>query len=276
MTAEVWMGYLVDEHSDFTVVQSPFVQEGHRVFGADSDATTLAVAAVLHRIRGGPIGVLSVPDGIDASTVEVATGITLLDDESEQNPDWDLLLSDEATVVLAKCNADVELAQLDVSIEVDDEFNDAIEAAWAAELASHHVSQGAYVSQSQYAEAARSRLSLEGLRLGSNIQWPPRFSGPVDGGEHQAHHLSRTGTIQSWTTLSAAGAPSEFALRAPLLGGISTVFVQLDDGPKGVFLVVDDEDATLEMDAQIELVLRRVYAQEGFIRYGLKARSISS
>jgi uncharacterized OB-fold protein len=60
------------------------------------------------------------------------------------------------------------------------------------------------------------------------------------------------------------------------LGGISTVFVQLDDGPKGVFLVVDDEDATLEMDAPIELVLRRVYAQEGFIRYGLKARSISS
>jgi uncharacterized OB-fold protein len=54
------------------------------------------------------------------------------------------------------------------------------------------------------------------------------------------------------------------------------VFVQLDDGPKGVFLVVDDEDATLEMDAPIELVLRRVYAQEGFIRYGLKARSISS
>jgi uncharacterized OB-fold protein len=276
MTAEVWMGYLVDEHSDFTVVQSPFVQEKRRVFGADSDATTLAVAAVLHRIRAGPLGVLSVPDGIDASTVQVATGVTLLQDDSEHDSDWDLLLSDEATVVLAKCDADVELAQLDVFVEVDDEFNDAIEAAWAAELASHHVSQGAYVSQSQYAEAARSRLSLEGLRLGSNIQWPPRFSGPVDGEEHEAHHLTRTGTIQSWTTLSAAGAPSEFALRAPLLGGISTVFVQLDDGPKGVFLVVDDEDATLEMDAPIELVLRRVYAQEGFIRYGLKARSISS
>ena len=55
MTAEVWMGYLVDEHSDFTVVQSPFVQEKRRVFGADSDATTLAVAAVLHRIRAGPL-----------------------------------------------------------------------------------------------------------------------------------------------------------------------------------------------------------------------------
>ena len=44
MTAEVWMGYLIDHHDEFTVVQSPFVLDGQRVFGADSDATTLAVA----------------------------------------------------------------------------------------------------------------------------------------------------------------------------------------------------------------------------------------
>ena len=80
--------------------------------------------------------------------------------------------------------------------------------------------------------------------------------------------------MQSWTTLSAAGAPSEFSLRAPILGGISTVFLALDDGPNGVFLTVDDEEPTLEMDAQMELVFRRLYAQEGFVRYGLKARAI--
>ena len=51
MTAEVWMGYLIDHHDEFTVVQSPFVLDGQRVFGADSDATTLAVAAVLHRLQ---------------------------------------------------------------------------------------------------------------------------------------------------------------------------------------------------------------------------------
>ena len=64
-------------------------------------------------------------------------------------------------------------------------------------------------------------------------------------------HLQRTGTVQTWTTLSAAGAPSEFSLRAPLLGGISTVLLNLDDGPNGVFLTVDDEDAVLEMDARM-------------------------
>jgi hypothetical protein len=78
----------------------------------------------------------------------------------------------------------------------------------------------------------------------------------------------------TWTTLSAAGAPSEFSLRAPILGGLSTVLLQLEDGPNGVFLMVDDEDAVLAMDVQMELVFRRLYAQEGFVRYGLKARAI--
>ena len=55
---------------------------------------------------------------------------------------------------------------------------------------------------------------------------------------------------------------------------MSTVFLKLDDGPKGVFLTVDDESPDLTMDARMELVFRRLYAQEGFIRYGLKARSI--
>ena len=80
--------------------------------------------------------------------------------------------------------------------------------------------------------------------------------------------------MQSWTTLSAAGAPSEFALRAPLLGGISTVLLELKEGPKGVFLTVDDEEPTLDFGLSMELVLRRIYAQEGFVRYGLKARAI--
>ena len=78
----------------------------------------------------------------------------------------------------------------------------------------------------------------------------------------------------TWTTLSAAGAPSEFSLRAPVLGGVSTVLLALHDGPNGVFLTVDDEEIEFEMDAPMELVFRRLYAQEGFVRYGLKARAI--
>lgn len=274
MSAEVWMGYLVDAHEDFVVVQSPFVHNGARVFGADSDATTLAVAGLLHRLQSESVESVSVPDGIDGQSLSIATGVHLHDDEAEETSPWDVLMSDEATVVIAKHDANVALTPLDVEIEVDPAFNKALEAAWETELTAAHVSQGAYVSRAQYEEAATSRLSLLGQSVADNAVWPPRYTHVVDGTPTIPHRLKRTGTVQSWTTLSAAGAPSEFSLRAPLLGGVSTVFLELDDGPKGVFLTVDDETPDLTMDARMELVFRRLYAQEGFIRYGLKARSI--
>ncbi len=275
MTAEVWMGYLVDAHDDFLVVQSPFVLNGARVFGADSDATTLAVAGLLHRLQNESIPSVSVPEGMDGQSLSIATGIEMHAEEADGEAAWDVLMSDEATVVIAKNGAEVELTALDVEVEVDAEFNEALEAAWEAELTATHVSQGAYVSRAQYEEAAMSRLSLLGQSMEAGVVWPPRFSHLVDGNVSSEHRLQRTGTVQSWTTLSAAGAPSEFSLRAPILGGVSTVFLQLDDGPKGVFLTVDDESSELIMDARMELVFRRLYGQEGFIRYGLKARSIA-
>jgi uncharacterized OB-fold protein len=273
MSAEVWMGYLLDHQPAFTVVQSPFVHEGERVFGADSDATTLAVASILHRLQHDNVTHVSVPEGINAATVAVATGVSLHDDD-EHPATWDLLLSDEATVVLARHDADVELAAMDVEIEVDSEFKQAMDMAWEQELQHHHVSQGAYVSQAQYEEAARPRLLLEGQHGEQGAVWPPRYSPHSNERVPAPLRLARVGRVQTWTTLSAAGAPSEFALRAPVLGGISTVLLHLEDGPNGVFLVVDDEEFTPEMDGRMELVLRRIYAQEGFIRYGLKARPI--
>ena len=274
MTAEVWMGYLIDHHDEFTVVQSPFVLDGQRVFGADSDATTLAVAAVLHRLQHDAIDSISIPEGMDGESLSSATGVVLHELETEHDPSWEVLMSDEATVVVARHGASVVLETLDVEVPVDEGFHQSINEAWQSELSDAHVSQGAYVSRAQYKEAAASRLSMRGHINENRVEWPPRFSHMVGGNQPPHLQLKRTGKVQSWTTLSAAGAPSEFSLRAPILGGISTVFLALDDGPNGVFLTVDDEDPTLEMDAHMELVFRRLYAQEGFVRYGLKARAI--
>jgi uncharacterized OB-fold protein len=274
MSATVWMGYLIDHHEDFTVVQSPFVLDGARVFGADSDATTLAVAALLHRLQHEEIDSLSVPEGMDGLSLNMATNVALHATEAEDDPAWDLLLSDEATVVLARHGCDVELTSMDVEVQVDADFHHAMQQAWGQELSATHVSQGAYISRAQYEEAGSPRLSLTGQMADNGLVWPPRFNHMVDGTKAANRNLQRTGAVQTWTTLSAAGAPSEFSLRAPLLGGISTVLLQLEDGPKGVFLTVDDEDSLFEMEASMELVFRRLYAQEGFIRYGLKARTV--
>jgi uncharacterized OB-fold protein len=268
------MGYLLHHEPDYTVVQSPFVHQGQRVFGADSDATTLAVAGLLHRLDHEDVPMVSVPEGIDALSLSSATGIAIHGDEDGQDSPWEVLMSDEAIVVIAKMNASVEIPMMDVVVEVDDDFHAAIESAWAQELEETHVSQGAYVSRSQYEEAASSRLHLHGQSTGQEVVWPPRFSHVVEGANVPVKRLQRRGNVMTWTTLSAAGAPSEFSLRAPILGGLSTVLLQLEDGPNGVFLMVDDEDAVLAMDVQMELVFRRLYAQEGFVRYGLKARAI--
>ena len=79
------------------------------------------------------------------------------------------------------------------------------------------------------------------------------------------------GEVISWTKLSAAGAPSEFAIRAPILGGISTVMVETCDGPNGVFLLVDDVPTVPKIGDSVEIVVRMLYAQEGAVRYGAKA-----
>ena len=274
MSDEVWMGYLLHHEASYTVVQSPFVLEGQRVFGADSDATTLAVAALLHRLEHDDVSAISVPEGIDASSLSAATGVALHDADAEEEAPWEVLMSDEAIVVVSQRDASVEIPVFDVEVEVDAEFHAAIEAAWDQELSEKHVSQGAYVSRAQYDEAASSRLQLHGQTNEQGVVWPPRFSHVVDGHSTSGMRLQRCGKVMTWTTLSAAGAPSEFSLRAPVLGGVSTVLLELDDGPNGVFLMVDDEESIIEMDARMELVFRRLYAQEGFVRYGLKARSI--
>ena len=274
MSDEVWMGYLLHHEASYTVVQSPFVLDGQRVFGADSDATTLAVAALLHRLEHDDVSAISVPEGIDASSLSTATGVAVHDGDAEEEAPWEVLMSDEAIVVVSRRGATVEIPVFDVEVEVDTDFHAAIEAAWNQELSENHVSQGAYVSRAQYDEAAASRLQLHGQTNEQGVVWPPRFSHVVDGHSTSGMRLQRRGKVMTWTTLSAAGAPSEFSIRAPVLGGVSTVLLELDDGPNGVFLMVDDEESIIEMDARMELVFRRLYAQEGFVRYGLKARSI--
>ena len=184
---------------------------------------------------------------------------------------WDLMMSDEAVVVLAKQGAEVTVPQLDVAVPVVGDEHEALEKAWTKELHHQHVSQGAFVSEAAYVEGAAARLAMMGQQNSDSIVWPPRYG---ERGASESKDMKPTGRVLSWTVLSAAGAPSEFALRAPLLGGLSTVLLQLDDGPNGVFLLVDDEDHDISMGASVQLVLRRLYAQEGFMRYGLKGRLV--
>lgn len=272
-----WKGYLLVDNGDSLFIQSPYMLEEKIVYGSDSDETTMAIAAIQYmKHKGHSIDSVHLPQSVDSSSLFLATGTdSILNNEllDFEEVKWNLLTGEEATLVLAK--TEVEEFEFDTpsGIElIDGQFYTDICDAWSMEKAETHVSQGAYVSQSQYREGARARLSLASQKVSSGIIWPPRqldSSGQRIPSESQP--LTGEAIVESWTKLSAAGAPSEFSLRAPILGGIQTLLVSFEEGPRGVFLVCDDVDYSPSIGDKVEFSVRRIYGQEGVIRYGLKA-----
>jgi len=276
----VWKGYLACIGEDSCIVQSPWYLGDDCVFGADSDYTTLAIAAIqLLQSKGIQIDSINALNDVEALIINMATGVevmqTTTDDSEELSAEWDLCISDDARLVVCKTDCDVELWEPEGGLDVDEEFHQKMTSAWEKECLPEHVSQGAYVSQQQYEEGAAARLKLMSQKVDGELIWPPRQMDEKGNPMPQASTpLQGIATIESWTKLAAAGAPSEFSIRAPLLGGITTAFVRFEQGPRGVFLLVDDEDNNPKIGDQVQFAIRRIYAQEGYIRYGLKCQII--
>ena len=271
LTTEQWQGYLVHVFDGGVVVQSPFGLNGQRVFGPDSDYTTMAISAIeLLQKNGEKMFSCRCSEEMDTIAILAATGVSCA-----QESEWHFLVADEALLVCTNQEID-EIPYLPSVVDVDEEFHHAISNAWVAECSPDNISQGAYVSKAQYEESIHARLGMQGQLSESEMIWPPRQR--TDDGEllpaSTNTYVGHRGKIQSWTTLSAAGAPSEFAHRAPILGGLTSILVKLETNPSGVFLMVDDEEPEIDFDIDVELVVRRIYAQDGFIRYGRKARVV--
>ena len=49
------------------------------------------------------------------------------------------------------------------------------------------------------------------------------------------------------------------------------MILSFEEGPSGVFLHADGHDHDVNIDDDVQLVVRRVYAQDGVLRYGRKA-----
>ena len=255
-----WQGNLACLQQEGIVIKSRHTIAGKHVFGPDSDYTTLAISGLSLLSDESEINSISIDGNIDQFVLQ-ACGY-LIDD----NSDWSIICSDDnACLSISRSH---ELSWDLDGEEMDNEFHDNISKAWADEMAA--VSQGAFVSEQAYRTGAPSRMNFSSQRLGDIRIWPPREM-VGDQRPEEAPPLSQGGIVESWTKLSAGGAPSEFSLRAPILGGISTVFVRLDDGPCGVFLVVDDSSGEAKIGSRVSFAVRKIYAQDGLVRYGLKA-----
>ena len=65
--------------------------------------------------------------------------------------------------------------------------------------------------------------------------------------------------------------PNNTPSRRLQFGGVSTVLVEFKEGPKGVFMLADDESKNPEIDGLVRFEVRRLYGQDGLMHYGLKA-----
>ncbi|HEV8358828.1 MAG TPA: OB-fold domain-containing protein [Candidatus Thermoplasmatota archaeon] len=137
------------------------------------------------------------------------------------------------------------------------------------------VSQGAAVSAAQWAESLPARLRWQGQRCMacSTANFPPREACLRCGAARlEPLAFSGLGEVHSIVTIGRGGAPSEFAEQQRRAGAYDVAIVQLAEGPRVAAMVADAAPGQLHMGDAVELVVRRLYTQDGAPRYGFKAR----
>ncbi len=118
----------------------------------------------------------------------------------------------------------------------------------------------------------RYRLIANKCRTCGYVMFPPKAVCPSCG-ERAAFDeigLSGRGTVYSFATIAAGSAPPEFADQERASGPYPIAVVELVEGPRitGQLTDVDSKDVRIGMSVRAEL--RRIYEEEGVVRYGFK------
>ena len=261
-------GNAVCSIDDGVVVASMFHVRGRRVHGPDADDLTMLIDALEAWRNSGHDGSVDLELSEEERPIVAASLPWLTMEVGAQHVAHRFQCG---AAVLAR-DASIDDAAVsvaaDLRIAVEAEAHDAILTAWSTEMAASNVSQGAYVSGQVHDLGMEARL---GMQAQTGPVWPPRGSLADGGLPEQGACLPMSARVVSWTRLIAAGCPSEFAIRAPSLGGLTSMIVSFAEGPSGVFLHVDGHDNDVSINDAVQLVVRRVYAQDGVLRYGRKA-----
>jgi len=137
----------------------------------------------------------------------------------------------------------------------------------------------AYVSIPTYSRSIPERYALVGARCKScgaiNL---PRTLSCLKCGEanFEPAKLSGRGKVYCYTTISRGGSPPEFSMQQNLVGSYHVAVVELEEGPKIVAQMTDCKPEELKVGLSVEATFRRIYEDEGMIRYGVKFRPARS
>lgn len=137
---------------------------------------------------------------------------------------------------------------------------------------------GAYVSVPSWQRTAAQRHQLIAGRCMScsALQFPPEGACPHcnELSESEPVKLPGTGTVEAVTTICQGGAPPEFVEQQGRSGAFVSAVVSLD-GPNGERVsipsqVVTTDPEKIAVGTTVQATMRRIYEQEGVVRYGFK------
>lgn len=130
-----------------------------------------------------------------------------------------------------------------------------------------------YISLPMFGGSLGQRVRLEAACCGDcgTLIYPQRPQCPNCGGTHLATEpLSGEGSLYTFTVIARGGAPAEFDDQQTMTGTIVVGVVELREGPRIIAQIADADPEALEIGTPLRAVLRRLYDQEGVVRYGTK------
>jgi len=137
---------------------------------------------------------------------------------------------------------------------------------------------GAHISIPMYRRTVPQRYRLTGqkcLQCG-RVNFPPKAVCKycLAGTGFENIYLSGRGSIYSYTVIAGGGAPPEFAGEARCKGSYPVAVVELEEGPRIIAQIINPPESGLSIGMQVEAVFRRIYEEEGVVRYGFKFRPV--
>jgi uncharacterized OB-fold protein len=131
----------------------------------------------------------------------------------------------------------------------------------------------AYISLPMYSASIDDRLRLQAGKCGNcgTLNYPPRQVCTCCGGsQFSKQALIGRGEVYTFTVIARGGAPAEFDEQQTMTGSITVGVITLDEGPRVVGQIVDSAGTEIQVGSRVRSVVRRLYDQEGIVRYGLK------
>lgn len=137
---------------------------------------------------------------------------------------------------------------------------------------------GAHISVPMYQRAVPQRYRLAGQKCGKcgKINFPPKAVCKycLTGTEFENIRLSGRGTVYSYTVIAGGGAPPEFSEEARCKGSYPVAVVELEEGPRIIAQLINPPEEGITIGMKVEAVFRRIYREEGVVRYGFKFRPV--